>query len=137
MKHGFTCTRRIQFCAGHRVVGHESKCNNLHGHNYVAFVTARASNLDKLGRVIDFGVLKTVVGGWIDEHWDHGMILWSEDSEAIDAMFAGQKMFLMPTIPTAENMAEFLKSVSSNLLKGRVEITKVVLWETENCFAEV
>ena len=32
-----TCTRRLQFCAGHRVYGHESKCANVHGHNLAVF----------------------------------------------------------------------------------------------------
>ena len=35
-----TATRRIQFAAGHRVFGHEGKCRYLHGHNFIAFVTA-------------------------------------------------------------------------------------------------
>lgn len=26
-----TCTRRIQFAAGHRVMRHESKCRVIHG----------------------------------------------------------------------------------------------------------
>ncbi len=42
-----TATRRVQFCAGHRVHRHESKCRNLHGHNYVAFFTAEAERLDE------------------------------------------------------------------------------------------
>src|SRR5262249_22784820 len=53
-----TATRRIQFAAGHRVFGHEGKCRYLHGHNFVALVTAAADDLDAVGRVIDFGVLK-------------------------------------------------------------------------------
>lgn len=28
--------RRIQFCAGHRVRNHESKCKNIHGHKHLA-----------------------------------------------------------------------------------------------------
>jgi 6-pyruvoyltetrahydropterin/6-carboxytetrahydropterin synthase len=136
----FSCTRRIQFCAGHRVTGHEGKCAHLHGHNYVAFITAEGG-LDRLGRVIDFSVLKGVVGGWIEEHWDHGMILWSGDELARGAM-AGMdddaKVFIMPTIPTAENMAQFLKDRANTLLRDmHVTVTKVVLWETENCYAEV
>ena len=50
--------RKIHFSAGHRVYGHESKCSNLHGHNYVLWVHAGAKELDELGRVIDFSVLK-------------------------------------------------------------------------------
>lgn len=139
-----TCTRRIQFCAGHRVYGHESKCANLHGHNYVAMVTAAAECLDGIGRVIDFSVLKDRVGGWIDDNWDHGMVLWVNDKATIDAVsgLAGtcngsQKLFLLPTNPTAENMAEHLVTqVCPVLLRGTgVVVESVELWETENCKA--
>ena len=47
-----TCTRRLTFCAGHRVLGHESKCAHPHGHNYVVYVTAEAEQLDDVGRVM-------------------------------------------------------------------------------------
>ena len=30
----YTVIRSHEICAGHRVVGHESKCRHLHGHNY-------------------------------------------------------------------------------------------------------
>ena len=29
-----TVKRRIKFSAGHRLLGHGGKCENLHGHNY-------------------------------------------------------------------------------------------------------
>ncbi len=96
------CTRRLQFCCGHRVMRHESKCAHLHGHNYVAFFTASAQ-LDDVGRVIDFSVIKERVGGWIDEFWDHGFVLNEEDEGAIQSVsnFAPkdeveQKLYLMP-----------------------------------------
>lgn len=137
-----TCTRRLQFCAGHRVMGHEGKCRNLHGHNYVVFVTAQADELDSVGRVIDFSVLKEKVGGWIDEHWDHGFVLSCHDSSAIGAVSSmtceEQKLSLMPTNPTAENMADYLlRLICPVVLSGTgVVVTKVVVWETENCHAE-
>jgi 6-pyruvoyltetrahydropterin/6-carboxytetrahydropterin synthase len=52
------CIRRIKFDAGHRVHLHESKCRNAHGHQYIVFIYATAENLDKLGWIIDFSVLK-------------------------------------------------------------------------------
>jgi 6-pyruvoyltetrahydropterin/6-carboxytetrahydropterin synthase len=136
-----TAVRRIQFCAGHRVQQHESKCRNLHGHNYVAFFHAQSdAGLDPLGRVIDFGVLKERLGAFIEQHWDHGFILWREDTEAIDAVkrVAGQKLSLLEVNPTAENMAlHLLHEVCPRALEGtRVRVVKVVLWETENCFVE-
>ena len=134
-----TCTRRIQFCAGHRVYDHESKCRNLHGHNYVVFLEAQAP-LDQIGRVIDFSVLKERLGGWIDRYWDHGFLIWENDGPALAAlaMMPQQKLFLMPTNPTAENIAEFLLNfVGPGQLKGTgVRLTKVTVWETENCYAE-
>ncbi len=138
------CTRRLQFCCGHRVMRHESKCAHLHGHNYVAFFTASAQ-LDDVGRVIDFSVIKERVGGWIDEFWDHGFVLNEEDEGAIQSVsnFAPkdeveQKLYLMPKNPTAENMAEHLLNdiCPSLFAETGVEITKVRIWETENCYAD-
>ena len=150
-----SCTRRIQFCAGHRVYGHESKCANMHGHNYVAFFEAEAwaeslddalRNLDHIGRVIDFSVLKEKIGGWIDENWDHGFLFFSEDTAMRDLFVVNheligpgaQKHFMMPVNPTAENMAWYLLRVQCPaLLEGTgVRVRKVTIWETENCFAE-
>ena len=134
-----TATRRIQFCAGHRVQGHENKCRNLHGHNYVVFFEARAQQLDSLGRVIDFSVLKEKLGGWIDENWDHGFVLGEADHQARTVIggLATQKLYIMPTNPTAENMAEYLlRTVGPKQLEGTgVELCRVTVWETENCYA--
>jgi len=136
-----TAVRRLQFCAGHRVWKHEHKCANLHGHNYVAFVHAEAEHLDDLGRVIDFSVLKDRIGGWIEQHWDHGFICHREDDEALRAMEAipNQKTFVMDANPTAENMADYLLRVvgPEQLADTGVRLVRVVLWETENCYAEV
>ena len=135
------CTRRIQFCAGHRIWGHENTCAHLHGHNYVALFHATAPELDPLGRVIDFSVLKSRLGRWIEENWDHGFVLHRDDREAIEAVrrVPGQKLFLLDGNPTAENMAlHLLEVVAPAELAGLgVEVVKVTLWETENCFAEV
>lgn len=141
--HTTTATRRIHFCAGHRLKGHESKCRNLHGHNYVVYVTAVNidSDLDAVGRVIDFAVLKQKVGQWIEDNWDHGFIIWKEDTKAMTAlavMGEEHKTFLLDKNPTAENLARYLlEHVAPEVLEGSgVRVTKVVVWETENCWAE-
>jgi 6-pyruvoyltetrahydropterin/6-carboxytetrahydropterin synthase len=134
------CIRRIQFCAGHRVWKHENKCAHLHGHNYVALLHATAPQLDTLGRIVDFSYLKESIGAWIETHWDHGFILYEKDTEGIEAMqrIAGQKLYLMQGNPTAENMAaHLLHVVAPRELSGTdVQVVKVELWETENCYAE-
>jgi 6-pyruvoyltetrahydropterin/6-carboxytetrahydropterin synthase len=68
------------------------------------------------------------------------MVLWESDAEAIAAVRAldGQKVFVLPTNPTAENMALYLlHEVAPRLLDGTgVTVRRVVLWETENCYTE-
>lgn len=157
-----TISRRFQFCMGHRVHGHESKCAHLHGHNYVAVVHARARRLDRVGRVIDFSVIKSLVGGWIEENWDHGFMLWDRDPllslwgcrvrhHGIDSRTVSRgetgplheidrvehKIYPLPSNPTAENIADFLlRQVCPEVLKdSAVEVHRVDLWETENCMA--
>jgi len=122
------------------VFGHEGKCRYLHGHNFVALVTAAADDLDAVGRVIDFGVLKDRIGGWIERAWDHGFIVWQDDAEARRALEAveGQKTFLLAGNPTAENLADhLLRVVGPDTLAGTgVRLVKVTLHETENGIAE-
>lgn len=150
-------TRRFHFDAGHRIVGHESKCANLHGHRYVADVTLEACQLDPLGRVIDFGAVKETVGNWIDENWDHNMILSKDDPlvELVNssAEFAaslpllgelGKKLFgnKLPYImrrgnPTAENIAAELYQhlVWMYPDANELQIVSVTIHETPNCSA--
>lgn len=137
-----SCVRKIHFCYGHRVMNHESKCATLHGHNGVIWVHATPiKGLDSLGRVVDFSVLKEKVGGWVDQYWDHTMILFKDDKktiELVDQAPAFKKTFIMPTNPTAENLSAYLLwEVCPKVLKGSgVIVHKITFYETENCYTE-
>lgn len=139
-----TVMRQVKFCAGHRLAGHEGKCVNLHGHNYIAQFFVTGSEVDSCGRVVDFSVINRLFKGWIDEHWDHGMLIWKDDTEAIDALkqLKQQRLYVMPYNPTAENMATYLLTEVAPQLVTEIEgydvyVSKVIVWETENSFAEV
>jgi 6-pyruvoyltetrahydropterin/6-carboxytetrahydropterin synthase len=134
--------RRISFCAGHRLLGHEGKCANLHGHNYVAEIYISGNEVDEVGRVVDFAIINQLFKGWIDDNWDHGMILANDDTNAINAMALVEpnKVFPLPYNPTAENMARYmLTEVGPKLLASvegyELQLTKVVIWETEKSSA--
>src|SRR5574343_934840 len=73
--------RSHEICAGHRVVGHESKCRHLHGHNYVFHfhVAPITVPLDDIGRVIDFSVVKSTLCQWLENNWDHRFLHWEND----------------------------------------------------------
>lgn len=134
-----SCTRKIQFCAGHRVLGHEGKCSAPHGHQYEIEIEARAEQLDDIGRVIDFSVLKREIGGWIDQYWDHAFLVYEKDDELFDSLsgIKGAKLFACPFNPTAENIAQYLLlRTCPNLLIGLgVTVTSVTVHETPNCYA--
>lgn len=131
------CTRRLEFDAAHRVMLHESKCKNLHGHRYVAEVTCAAPVLDSLGRVVDFSVIKQAIGGFIDERWDHGTIVNEEDLDLIELCRRNDwRLYTMKGNPTAENMAVELLEVGRKLLPEGITLVSVRLYETPNCWSE-
>lgn len=134
-----TITRVLEFDAGHRLVGHEGKCANMHGHRYRAEITCTAKSLDGVGRVIDFAKIKELVGGWIDENWDHGFIYNVEDpiaGEFFDKNHT-QKNFRVQCEPTAENMSRILANIAQGLLTPySISVCTVRLYETPNCWAE-
>ncbi len=155
-----TATRYHDISTGHRVHGHESKCQHLHGHNYRIHFYCRAEHgvhsLDTLGRVIDFGVIKEKLCMWVEDNWDHQFLAWDHDdimkgiSDLVfeetensgcgpiaNDMLEGSIVWT-PFNPTAENMAQHLvRKVGPTQLAGtRVELYKVVIEETAKCSAE-
>ncbi len=135
-----TCTRRIEFDAAHRVMKHNSKCKMLHGHRYALEATFSADHLDELGMVIDFGIIKDILGDWVDNNWDHNTILNSKDmalGEQITQV-TGQKIYYLNCNPTAEEMASYLlKEICPKLFaKYKITCTQIKLFETPNCYAQ-
>jgi 6-pyruvoyltetrahydropterin/6-carboxytetrahydropterin synthase len=131
-----TITRRLEIDAGHRLLEHEGKCKNYHGHRYVFEVTVTAPELDSVGRVIDFSVVKEGFGGWLDKYWDHGMILESEDPLFIVLDRMGMKCFALPTPPTAENLAGYAYGVAQMTLPKMITVVRMRVYETPNCWAD-
>ena len=135
-----TITRRFQIDSGHRVLNHESKCANLHGHRYTIDLTVQGPQLDDLGRVIDFSVVKQLVGDWLDRNLDHGFLVHPEDPIIPALLEDGTKVFFMPVglgNPTAENLATLIATVSQKLLSPyTITVVAVRVWETPNCWAD-
>ena len=133
--------RRFTFCAGHRLVGHEGKCQNLHGHNYVVEIHVTGREQDAVGRILDFKLLKQKCKRWIDDNWDHAFVLWDQDENALQAVRQCEphRIYQLPTNPTAENMAKYLlEQVCPKILDGTgASAFKVRLWESEETCAEV
>lgn len=130
--------RKFHFCAGHRVYKHESKCANIHGHNYVLWVYAEAPDLDPLGRVVDFSELFGKIDPWLQENWDHTLLYYEEDPEmkALEKVAPKNRPWYSCSFnPTAENMGKYLiNEIIPSLLSGTgASVKRLELFETENC----
>ena len=121
---------------GHRVYQHESKCAHLHGHNYRVHFSVEAPQLDKIGRVMDFSVIKEKLCMWLEDNWDHKFLVWENDPLTDIIYPADPKgVVIVPFNPTAENMAQFLVEVigPQQLRDTEVTLVHVEIEETRKC----
>lgn len=80
--------KRIEVSAAHRLeLSYESKCTNLHGHNWIIDVYLRSDTLNSDGMVMDFTHIKKAV----QDKFDHKVI-----NDVVDFN------------PTAENLAKYI-----------------------------
>lgn len=132
-----TATRYHDISCGHRVYGHESKCSNLHGHNYrITFECA--GELDGIGRVIDFSVIKSTLCQWLEDHYDHRFLIWEKDPLWRELTKIDKTVIVVPYNPTAENIAAYLaETIAPKILKGTgVKVVRCAVEETRKCTAE-
>ena len=128
----YSVTKRIDFCYGHRLLDYGGICKHPHGHNAVAEIEVRTSQLDNRNMVCDFGDIKRIVKGWIDKELDHKMILRADDPLARSLESLGEPMYLLDSNPTAERIARLIYDVSR---EQGLPVTRVTLWETPTSWA--
>jgi len=122
---------------GHRVHGHEGKCRHLHGHNYRVHFHCEADKLDTVGRVIDFSDIKARLCMWLEDNWDHKMLIWEGDPLAQSLITIDPSVVIVPFNPTAENVAEHLvKVIAPQQLAGTgITLVNCIVEETRKCSA--
>lgn len=98
---------------------------------------------------MDFGDIKSIIGGWIDRNWDHNIILNDADPllelypASLSYILQGREPFVMMGNPTAEMMADHLVTTIVELLRNYnlrmdgscVRLQSVKVYETPNCWA--
>lgn len=119
----FEISKDFVFSAAHQIRFHGGKCERLHGHNWRVRVHARASELNRIGMVIDFADLQKIVAG-------------------VGARFDHQNVNEIPPFDventTAELIARFFYLEAGKLLAaegGRVRVSRVEVWENEGSLA--
>lgn len=129
---GYSVTKRIDFCYGHRLLEYDGVCRHLHGHNAMVEIDIAADTLDALNMVVDFSDVKRLVKSWIDRELDHKMILRSDDPLVPVLQAQGEPVVLIDSNPTAERLARLIYE------QGRAmgfNVTEVRFWETPSSCA--
>jgi len=105
------------FSSAHALRDYPGECQRLHGHNWKLEVEVASAELDQLGMVVDFKVIKQAARE-LTAQLDHRYL---NDIEPFDTVN-----------PTAENIAAwFYRGLSNKLSNARVRVSSVTLWETE------
>ncbi|WP_091963251.1 6-carboxytetrahydropterin synthase [Prevotella sp. tc2-28] len=97
----YCVSKRMEIAGAHRLnLSYESKCQNLHGHNWIITLYCAAKELNKDGMVCDFKHIKEKIHGRLD----HGNL-----NEILDFN------------PTAENIAKWCTQQIPECYKAMVQ----------------
>jgi 6-pyruvoyltetrahydropterin/6-carboxytetrahydropterin synthase len=113
-------------------MNHQASCKFLHGHSGKAVVTMCSEKLDDQHMVMDFSDLKKAMSELLDL-WDHATILHEHDPLVEILQTAGQRVYVLATHPTAEQLAHFLYVWLEKQFPGKVD--SVTIYETEKNFS--
>jgi 6-pyruvoyltetrahydropterin/6-carboxytetrahydropterin synthase len=74
----------MEICGAHNLtLDYESKCKNLHGHNWIITVYCKSKELDKNGMVMDFKHIKNMISDKLDHQYINNIVDFNPTAENI------------------------------------------------------
>ncbi len=117
----FEISVRMDFSAAHNLRGYQGKCEALHGHNWKVEVALGSADVDKIGMVEDFTVIREKL---------------KEVLSLLDHKYLNTLSYFKKINPTSENIAKFLYGkMKERMKKHELKVVSVKVWETDNCCA--
>lgn len=128
----YSVCRKIEFCYGHRLLGYQGKCANLHGHNAIVEIEISGVEVNAQGLLIDFSKIKEIIEAFVIKNLDHRMILIKDDPWVKIMEAQNEKIYVMDEAPSAENMA---KLIFNYAMSKKLAVSEVRFWESSRAFA--
>ena len=111
---------RIQssFSAAHRLRNYKGKCEKVHGHNWIVYVTISTPKLDKIGLAMDFIDLKRITNDVLAK---------------LDHSYLNEIPPFDKTNPSSENIAKWLyKTLKEKLSKFKtITLSRIDVAESD------
>ena len=104
--------KRIEISAAHKLdLSYESKCENLHGHNWIITIYCKSETLDENGMVIDFKEIKRRVHSKLDHHNLNEVLNFNPTAENIAKWICDQVPFCHKVViqESEGNLAQYDK----------------------------
>ena len=113
----FELTVKAEFEAAHQINGYNGKCQRLHGHNWTVEAIVNGTELDELGMLIDFKVLKAELNNVLDE---------------LDHRYLNDLDMFKIKNPTAENLAKYIFDTlaESKIFNTNAKLTAIRVYES-------
>ena len=105
--------KRLEISAAHNLkLDYESKCENLHGHNWIIVIYCRSEELDKNGMVLDFTVIKKRIKEKLDHKYLNEIFDFNPTAENIAKWICdelGEKCYKVEVQESEGNIATYIK----------------------------
>lgn len=103
--------KRLEIAGAHKLsLDYESKCSNIHGHNWIVEIYMRSKDLDRNGMVMDFTHIKKEIHDALDHKYINDVVQVNPTAENIARWICeklGEKCYKVTVQESEGNVAEY------------------------------